>query len=274
MYPSDTTPTSGLNHQADKAYNTDGSCQGSPPGAPESLPDKRKVRRNTGADLTRLYVLYLSNPTQARLDELMTNCMKLLERRVAYYVLREKYCPDSVAAETFIDDALSRAHYKFSKGIHALRSSEVLWSWIDRVARSAVVEELYDVVRRTKIPCSFEPLEVCQPDGSVTQVLDRAETLDAVARYGSITLGRVQFEKELVYRDILGKLFRAAGTSSRRQREGIALLKSMLSDDLTVDDVVTQSGMEKAQVESLLRTARNKLRTIAETTYKFTAEDL
>src|SRR5882724_9842026 len=272
MRPADETPELAPGQRARDLYHIHRNAQVCPPGAPEGPPEKRKARGNIGADLSRLYLLYLSNPTQARLDELMTNCMKFLERRVAYYVRRKGYCPDSLAANTFIDDALSRAHYKFSKAIHALRSPEVLSSWIDRVARSAVVEELYDVIRRTKQSSSRLPLEIEYPDGTVKHVLDKPENRDAAERYRCVTIQQTQFVKQLVYRDILGKLFDAAKTGSERQLMGIKFLKMMLAGDLTAEEIATQHGLTKSEVLSIMRAACKRLRPIAESCFKFSAD--
>jgi DNA-directed RNA polymerase specialized sigma24 family protein len=176
---------------------------------------------------------------------------------------------------TFALDAFDRACDKFWGGLHSLRSPQLLERWLKKVAFSAVVEELRYHKRRTKKwSCSFEPLETHHPDGTVTSDLDRAENRDAATRYRCVTIEQTQSVKRLVHQDILGKLFRAAETGSTRQREGINLLKMMLEEDLTIEEIVAQCRMKKSRVLSLLRSAREQLQRIAETRYKFTAEDL
>ena|SRR5258708_5730480 len=276
MRAADETPASGPNQWAEKAYNTDGNCQGPPPpGSPEEPPVKGKPGRKASTDLGQLYHLYLSQPSQDRLDELMKCCLKFLEKRVSYWVVCKGFCPAWLHPNTFAPDAFDRACDKFSLGIHALRSPQLLERWLKKVAFSAVVEELRKIRGREKEgPRHWGPFDIEHPDGTVTHVLDRAENSDAAIRYGCVTVKQTEIVKQLVYRDVLGKLFRAAETGSKRQREGIELLEMMLKDDLTTEEVVAQCGMKKSQVLSLLRSARKQLQRIAETRYKFTAEDL
>jgi hypothetical protein len=172
-------------------------------------------------------------------------------------------------------DAFSRAQYKFWTGIHGgLRSPQLLALWVNRVAYSAALEELDKVIGRSKNgPRSFGPLEIEHANGTVKHVLDRAENRDAAIRNGYATVGQTNILKQLVYRDILGKLF-ANATGSKRQLDGIKLLQMMLRNDLTDEEIAAQQGMKKAAVSSLLRSARKKLRVIAETKYNFTVNDL
>jgi len=267
MRPSDTKPTSGPCEPEHKSYDTDRNCQGSSPAAFE------KAGQNSSANLASLYFQYLSQPSQDRLDELMKYCLIRLERKVGYYVHCEGVCPAYLAPATFVTDAFSRACYKFWAGIHALRSPQLLTLWINRIAYSAVVEELREVIRRTKKPCSLGPIEIVHPDGTLISVLDRAGNRDAATRYGRATVGQTEVVKDLVYRDILGKLFQADG-GTKRERDGIELLRVMLACDLTVDEIAAQRGMKKDKVLRLVRSARKRLRETAKTEYDFTAEDL
>jgi hypothetical protein len=140
-------------------------------------------------------------------------------------------------------------------------------------ARNAIIDEIRKVTGRAEVPYSWEALEIEHSDGTVTHVLDRTENRDAAIRYGCVTVGQINVLKQLVYSDILGKLF-ASATGSKRQLDGIKLLQMMLGDDLTADEIGAQQGMKKTAVLSLLRSARKRLREIAETKYKLTVNDL
>src|SRR5438093_13320669 len=101
MCPSDTTPTFGLNQQAEELKHTDSNLQGPPPGSPGEPPVKGKPGRKPAVDLGRLYYLYLSRPTQDRLDELMKQCVKFLENRVLYWVSCRGFYPSWLHPSTF-----------------------------------------------------------------------------------------------------------------------------------------------------------------------------
>lgn len=276
MHPSDKTLASAPSQGTPHTYHTDSKLQGSPPpGSPGEPPVNGKPGWKASADLSQLYYLYLSQPTQDRLDELMQHCLTFLEKRISYWVTCRGFCPAWLQPSTFAPDALDRACGKFSSGIHALRNPGLLERWLKKVAFSAVVEELRKIAGRDeKGPRSWGPLEIEHPDGTVTHTLDRAENRDAAIRYGCVSIEQTQFVKQLVYRDLLGKLFRVAENCSQRQRQGIEFLKLMLDYDLTADEIAAERGVKRSIVVSLLRAGRKRLREIAETRYNFTAEDL
>lgn len=244
-------------------------------GPEPTLKDRSCAGLSVGHDLGKLYLEYLSCPTPARLNTFLECCMRRLANVINYIVRRQGICPRSAAPATFAQDAYSRACEKFWSGIHALHTPEGLAKWTKQVAHSAVVEELYTITRRTKQgQCLYSPLQVEQPDGNVTDILDRAENRDAAHRYAGITIEQTELVKQLVYHEILGKLFRADIAVSKRDRDGIQQLERMLNTGLTVEDIAAERGWSKPAVSQLLRSARKRLRKIAETRYQFTADDL
>ncbi len=265
MRPSDTAPAPAPDPQVHGPYHTDKICQGHPSAAfakaDQTIPAK---------NLADLYLNYLAEPSQDRRDELMKGCLQYLGKKVGYHVHCEGICPAHLAPGTFAQDALSRACYKFWTGIHRLRSPEFLTLWLSRVARSAVIEELREVIRRTKEPSSWTPVETVHADGDVTSIIDRAENRDAARRYGCVTVGQTQVLRDLVYRDLLGKLFSTENCSD----EDIELLKAIHAKDLTADEIAEQRGMTRDAVLRRVRRARRRLREIAKIKYLFTVEDL
>jgi DNA-directed RNA polymerase specialized sigma24 family protein len=138
------------------------------------------------------------------------------------------------------------------------------------VARSAVIEELREVIRRTKEPSSWTPVETVHADGDVTSIIDRAENRDAARRYGCVKVGQTQVLRDLVYRDLLGKLLSTENCSD----EDIELLKTIHAEDLTAGEIAEQRGMTRDEVLRRVRRARRRLREIAKVKYLFTVEDL
>lgn len=234
-----------------------------------------RARWNDGRELTRVYLLYLSNPTNDDLrEEFAKRSIDALRKKVAHYVY-QGICPRFLAPSTFAEDAFSLALEKFWSGIPALREPKKLNTWLSRVAHSAVVEELLSTIRRTKDgPCTWEALERENAQGTVIYILDAERNRQAAERYGSLSSIYGLDVKHLIHQDILHKLLRDNGNGSKRQHEGSNWLMLILTLDLTVDEIAARRRKTKADVWHLLKTSKKNMRDIAENRYKFTAEDL
>ncbi len=120
----------------------------------------------SGEHLARLYLLYTSDPTDDRRDELLIACLARLKKTVRYHVHRRGICPSFMARGAFADDSWSLAIEKFWRGMCSLHRPKQMPVWLDRVAYSAVVEEYRSRVRRVKgCPVRLEGIEKEVPSG-------------------------------------------------------------------------------------------------------------
>jgi hypothetical protein len=120
-----------------------------------------EASRNAREKLAQLYLLWVSNPSDQRLQEKFALCcMRVLKTGVAHNVYRKGLYPSFLAPATFIEDAISLALEKFWKGLHQVRDPNKFAIWLMAVAHSAVIEELMSWIRRTKEgQVNWEPLE-------------------------------------------------------------------------------------------------------------------
>lgn len=226
-------------------------------------------------DLIGLYIRYLSSPTQERCWDFLVSSMRHMARRIGYLVHQKHMFPKNISPNTFSTDVYPRACHKFWAELHTLRSPGAFITWLNGVAYSAVIEEIREHTRRLKQgPCVSIPLSVELSDGSVMSVLDQPDCREAAQRQGTAPQDERRIMKQLVYRDLLGKLFRLDATVSERDREGVRLLHVMYERDLTIAELAEEVGKPKAEITTLVRSAREKLRRIAVEQYKFTAKDL
>lgn len=145
MPPSDKTRTPLIHSRV--LYHTINSCQG------------RSGGRNS-SELTHLYLLFISDPTDERRDELLKASMAALRRIVRHYVCRCGIRPSFIAAEVFTEDAWSLAIEKLWRGMSGLHRPRQLPAWLNSVGYSAVVEEYRLRVRRFEEgPVRLEGLE-------------------------------------------------------------------------------------------------------------------
>ncbi len=148
MPTTDATPTSCPKSEVSTVYHNINTCQGGVEG------------RHSSKHLTHLYLLYLTDPTDERRDELFKASMARLKKTVRYHVHCRGICPSFMAPDIFADDSWSLAIEKFWRGMCSLDRPRQLPVWLDSVAYSAVVEEYRTRVRRIKEgPVRWEPME-------------------------------------------------------------------------------------------------------------------
>lgn len=226
-------------------------------------------------DLVRSYIRYLSCENQERSADILELFIRYIDRRIGYLVHCKRLYPIDAAPNTFSADASSRAHCKFHTEIHTLRNPRAFVTWMNKLVYCSIIEEVRERTRRLKNgPCLYIPLEIELADGSIVSVLDQSDSRDAARRNGIIARDEAQIVKELVYRDIVRKLFRADVIVSDADREAIKWLELKYMRDLTTTDLASAIGREPDEVSRRLRAVMNKLRDISIKRYGFTAKDL
>jgi RNA polymerase sigma factor (sigma-70 family) len=229
------------------------------------------VRIGACQDLIGLCELYLSDPENADVsDRFLEECLRVLRKKVYYYVVYQRNCPRFLAPDTFAQDVFNLAVVKFWAGFRRLRHPARLNTWLSRVASSAVFDELRGFTRRTKDgPCEWETIHAAG-FREEANILDEERNRPSAERDDAPHC--VVDVNQLVYADILDKVFRDNGDGHKHEELDWLVLK--LRVDFTVDEIAEQLGKAKATIQYLLKRSKRRFRIIAESRHKFTASDL
>src|SRR5260370_39256404 len=105
MPPTRTTPTSCPDCQVSTIYHNVTNCQDG------------KKGQDSSEYLARLYLLYTSDPTDDRRDELLIACLARLKKTVRYHVYRPGICPYFMARVAFAYCSWSLAIERLWRGL-------------------------------------------------------------------------------------------------------------------------------------------------------------
>jgi len=250
-------------------------CQGSPPGEPpgESDPDVQENSGSARQKLARYYFRYLAHPTEEHRAELLCRCQTFLQKFIGYQVYGRGFCPASSARDEFVELSVNRVmDMLLGKAIPVLRNGEGLSSWLRTTALNAMKDQMKKADGRSKAGrYRWEPLEYEYADGAMADVLYRAENRDAAIRYRSVSVATIESNKQVFLRDILT---RAAKSLSQRQQLGLKFLELVHIQGLTYAEIADKCGMSLADVVSIVRSARKRLKYACETSLNLFAEDL
>jgi DNA-directed RNA polymerase specialized sigma24 family protein len=229
------------------------------------------VSTSSSENMTRLCELYLSDPANADIcEQFMKGCTAILRKKVNYHVVYRCKCPKFLAPGTFADDVFNLALVKFWAGIGSLRNPAKLNSWLGRVASSSVYDELRQFTRRKEDgPCRWETIETMRfsEDGNIFD----EETNHEPTEHGH-GFSYAPDLKQLAYRDILDKVYKGNGNSSKdNERDWLVLKLSMIFE---VDEIADQLGMAEPKVRYQLKRSKHRFRIIAKRRHRFTRSDI
>ena len=135
----------------------------------------------------QLAARFLESPAPHR-EAFAGRCADLLHIRIRKMVLGKGMCPASASRETFAEDVFSLALFRLAQSLDQLKSAEKLQAWLRTIAKSAIVDEIFDRVRRSKSgPIQFDSLDDlvarAAEEPKVARILSEVE--DAAAKYHS-----------------------------------------------------------------------------------------
>jgi DNA-directed RNA polymerase specialized sigma24 family protein len=220
------------------------------------MPTSTTEWQNRNTEDLELAQRFLASPAQFR-EEFAERCTELLKKIVRRKVCREGKCPWSVHRETFADDVFSRALYKLTMGMCQLRSSETFHVWLNAIAGSAVVEEVFTRIRR--ICKSTPPVEY-----SLDDVVERAarepkaaHLLQDVEAAGGRYRSRYYLDPERLAEDeerlrIYDALVTAHAQESVEGAECAAIVRLRREGELSVGDLAKMLSRPKSTVHLII----------------------
>jgi RNA polymerase sigma factor (sigma-70 family) len=107
----------------------------------------------------QLAARFLESPESHR-EAFAERCTRLLHTHIRKMVCAKGMCPTSASRDTFAEDVFSLALFRLAQSLDQLKSAKRLRPWLMTIAHSAVVDEIFDRVRRVNSgPIQFDSLD-------------------------------------------------------------------------------------------------------------------
>src|ERR1035437_9446056 len=107
----------------------------------------------------QLAARFLESPDAYR-EGFAERCAGLLRAQIHKMVCVRGMCPKSASRDTFAEDVFSLALFRLAQALDQLKFAEAMHTWLTAIAKSAVLDEIFDRERRKKSgPIRFDSLD-------------------------------------------------------------------------------------------------------------------
>ena len=204
----------------------------------------------------QLAARFLESPESHR-EDFAERCARLLHTRIRKMVCAKGMCPASASRDTFAEDVFSLALFRLAQSLDQLKSPERLQPWLMTIAKSAVLDEIFDRVRRINSgPVRFDSLDDlvvrAAEEPKVARILNEVE--HAAAQFHSCHWrDPEQMASSNECLQILKNVFSQHSAASNRGAECGAIIALYYEQELSFEQIAGVLDRGKSTVHEIVQ---------------------